>query len=64
VKQNNTAQRPYRKHKKHTEDNGVQDMQKTIKLTENTNIRKVIAIHWREASGGQQRGLMHWGWLK
>ena len=37
---------------------------KTIKLTENTNIRKAMAIHWREASDGQEHWLMHWMWLK
>jgi len=35
--QNNTAHRLYRKHKK--------NILKTIKLTENTNIRKAMAIH-------------------
>jgi len=44
--QNNTAQRLYRKHKK--------NIRKTIKLTENTHIRKAMAIHWREASDGQE----------
>ena len=37
---------------------------KTIKLTEDTDIRKAMAIHWREASDGQEYWLMHWGWLK
>jgi len=39
---------------------------KTIKLTENTDILKVMAIHWREASDGQEHwlNLMHWGGLK
>ena len=52
--QNNTAQWDLQK---------VQNMQKTIKLTENAN-QKAIAIHWREASGKQQHWLIHWGWLK
>ena len=55
--QNNTAQRLCRKHKK-------KKILKTIKLTENTDIRKAVAIHWREASDGQEHWLMHWGWLK
>ena len=45
----------YRKHKK--------NILKT-KLIENTDIRKAMAIHWREASDGQEHWLMHWGWLK
>ena len=52
----NTAQRLYRKHKK--------NILKTIKLTENTDIRKAMAIHCRETSDGQEHWLMHWGWLK
>jgi len=43
---------------KNEEDNELYCKTKTIyfiiKLTENANIQKVIAIHWREASGGQQ----------
>jgi len=41
------AQRLYAKHKKRTED---------IKLKDNTDIQKAMAIHWREASDGQE----HW----
>ena len=37
---------------------------KTIRFTENADIRKAMAIHWREASDGQEHWLMHWGWLK
>ena len=55
--QNNTAQRLYRNRKK-------KNMLKTITLTENTDIRKAMAMHWREASDGQEQWLMHWGWLK
>ena len=32
---------------------------KTIKLTENTDIRKTMAIHWREASDGQEHWLIN-----
>jgi len=35
-----------------------------MKLTENIDIRKAMAIHWREASDGQEHWFMHWGWLK
>ena len=42
----------------------INNILKTIKLTENTGIRKAMAIHWREASDGQEHWLMHWGWLK
>jgi len=37
-------------------------MRKTVKLTENANIRKAIAIHWRDTTGGQPHWLIHWGW--
>jgi len=50
--QNNTAQGVYRKHEKR--------YWRQLKLTENTNIRKAMAIHWREASDGQEHWLMHW----
>ena len=42
----------------------IENILKTIKLTENTVIQKATAIHWREASDGQEHWLMHWGWLK
>ena len=56
-KQNNrpTAKRLYRKHKKHS-------LLNTIKLTENTDIRKAMAIHWREASDGQEHWCTEGGW--
>jgi len=53
--QNNTAQRHYRKHKKHTEGN---------KAHRYTDIRKAMPKLWREANDGQEHWLMHWGWLK
>jgi len=42
----------------------IKNMPKTIKLTENTDIRKAMATHWREASDVQGHWLMHWWWLK
>ena len=42
----------------------IKNILKTIKLTESRDIRKAMAIHWREASDGQEHWLMHWGWLK
>ena len=42
----------------------IKNILKTIKLTEDTDIRKAMAIHWREASDRQEHWLMHWGWLK
>jgi len=34
----------------------IKNILKTIKLTENIDIRKAMANHWREASDGQE----HW----
>jgi len=44
----------------------IKNIPKTLKLTENTDIRKAMVtdIHWREASDEQEHWLMHWGWLK
>jgi len=54
--QNNTAQRLYREcKKKHTEDN---------KAHRKHRHSEGMAMHWREASDGQEHWLMHWGWLK
>jgi len=43
----------------------IKNILKTIKLTENTDNRKAMAIQYiEEASDGQEHWLMHWGWLK
>ena len=53
-----------------TESKGLteskENIVKTFKVpkTESANSRKATAIHWREASGGQEHWLIHWGWLK
>jgi len=51
-------------HRGFTESVKKKNILKTIKLTENTEIRKAMAMHWREASDRQEHWLMHWGWLK